>query len=410
MSLVTGIPEHKFRSRPRGRWVRLQARHLRGGGHLPRAGASSWAGPSSGPLRAAKTTSGDHPWARPYPGHRDRRDVRRKDARPARRPAHPHGPYPALLTPAIRCSGATCIPPSTSSRRTRSTARACSRTRRPPTRTGGRPARATFAIERAVDDLAAQLASTDRAPRRNWIGHDEFPYTTVCGLEYDSGNYEAATERALELLGYDGAPSRAGEPAGVGDPVQLGIGVSRTPRCAAGALPLAGREGYVAGGWERATVRMTPLGKAEVVGGTLRTARVTSRRSARSRPTPWAIRSITSRSSSTTPPPSRGARHVRLALAGRRQHRHPPRRRGPWWTRPSCWPRICSRPTPATIEFYAGTFRVKGTPSATKTIQELGLSRPSLSPPSPRTARHPPRRRPDRPETFSSPTARTFAP
>ena len=29
---------------------------------------------------------------------------------------------------------------------------------------------------------------------KNWIRHEEFPYTTVAGETYDSGNYEAATD------------------------------------------------------------------------------------------------------------------------------------------------------------------------------------------------------------------------
>ena len=39
---------------------------------------------------------------------------------------------------------------------------------------------------------------------QNWIAQEQFPFTTVCGLEYDSGNYEAATARAKELFDYDG--------------------------------------------------------------------------------------------------------------------------------------------------------------------------------------------------------------
>src|SRR5215468_2141019 len=39
--------------------------------------------------------------------------------------------------------------------------------------------------------------------KRNWISHEEFPFTTIAGLTYDSGNYEAATARAMELFGYD---------------------------------------------------------------------------------------------------------------------------------------------------------------------------------------------------------------
>ena len=70
-------------------------------------------------------------------------------------------------------------------------------------RGAGRP-EATFAIERIMDELAAELGREPLELReQNWIKHEEFPFTTVCGLEYDSGNYEAATAKAKELFGYD---------------------------------------------------------------------------------------------------------------------------------------------------------------------------------------------------------------
>ncbi len=73
-------------------------------------------------------------------------------------------------------------------------------------RGAGRP-EATYVIERIMDELANELSMDPLELRRkNWIEHDEFPYTTVCGLEYDSGDYEAATARAMELLGLRRAP------------------------------------------------------------------------------------------------------------------------------------------------------------------------------------------------------------
>jgi aerobic carbon-monoxide dehydrogenase large subunit len=55
-----------------------------------------------------------------------------------------------------------------------------------------------------MDELAAELGLDPLELReRNWISHHEFPYTTVTGLTYDSGNYEAATARATEMFGYD---------------------------------------------------------------------------------------------------------------------------------------------------------------------------------------------------------------
>ena len=62
-------------------------------------------------------------------------------------------------------------------------------------RGAGRP-EATYAIERLMDDLATAVGVDPLEIReRNWIKHEEFPFTTVAGLEYDSGNYEAATAR-----------------------------------------------------------------------------------------------------------------------------------------------------------------------------------------------------------------------
>ncbi|PJJ56999.1 carbon-monoxide dehydrogenase large subunit [Mumia flava] len=135
-------------------------------------------------------------------------------------------------------------------------------------RGAGRP-EATFAIERLMDDLAAEL---DMDPlelrRKNWIGHEEFPFTTVCGLEYDSGNYEAATAKAMELFGYDELREEQRRRRESGDRVQLGIGVSTfTEMCGLAPSRVLGSLDYGAGGWEYAQVRMLPTGNVEVVTG-----------------------------------------------------------------------------------------------------------------------------------------------
>jgi len=93
-------------------------------------------------------------------------------------------------------------------------------------RGAGRP-EATFAVERMMDELAAELSLDPLELRaRNWITHEEFPFDTVAGLTYDSGNYEAATARARELFDYDGLRREQAERRERKDPVQLGIGVS----------------------------------------------------------------------------------------------------------------------------------------------------------------------------------------
>jgi carbon-monoxide dehydrogenase large subunit len=135
-------------------------------------------------------------------------------------------------------------------------------------RGAGRP-EATFAIERMMDELAAELGVDPMAVReQNWIKHEEFPFTTVCGLTYDTGNYEAATERAKELFDYDGLRTEQARRRADGDPVQLGIGISTfTEMCGLAPSRVLGSLSYGAGGWEHAAIRMLPTGKVEVVTG-----------------------------------------------------------------------------------------------------------------------------------------------
>ncbi|WP_406829655.1 xanthine dehydrogenase family protein molybdopterin-binding subunit [Pedococcus sp. KACC 23699] len=135
-------------------------------------------------------------------------------------------------------------------------------------RGAGRP-EATFAIERLMDELAAEVGVDPLEIReKNWIKHEEFPFTSVCGLEYDSGNYEAATARAKELFDYDGLRREQQERRDRKDPVQLGIGVSTfTEMCGLAPSRVLGSLSYAAGGWEHAEVRMLPTGKVEVVTG-----------------------------------------------------------------------------------------------------------------------------------------------
>ena len=135
-------------------------------------------------------------------------------------------------------------------------------------RGAGRP-EATFAIERIMDELAVELGMDPMQLRRkNWITHEEFPFTTVCGLTYDSGNYEAATHRAMELFGYDALRMEQQQRRERGDAVQLGIGISTyTEMCGLAPSRVLGSLSYGAGGWEHAAIRMLPTGKVEVVTG-----------------------------------------------------------------------------------------------------------------------------------------------
>ncbi|TDE32939.1 xanthine dehydrogenase family protein molybdopterin-binding subunit [Actinomadura sp. 6K520] len=136
-------------------------------------------------------------------------------------------------------------------------------------RGAGRP-EATFAIERLMDELAAELGIDPiEVRRRNWIAHEEFPYDTIAGLTYDTGNYEAATDKALELFEYDKLRAEQADRRERQDPVQLGIGVSTfTEMCGLAPSRVLGSLSYGAGGWEHASVRVLPSGKIEVVTGT----------------------------------------------------------------------------------------------------------------------------------------------
>src|ERR1700722_18611565 len=135
-------------------------------------------------------------------------------------------------------------------------------------RGAGRP-EATYAIEHIMDDLAAELGMDPLELRkRNWITHEEFPFTTIATLTYDSGNYEAATAKAVELFGYDDLRKEQAARRASGDPVQLGIGISTfTEMCGLAPSRVLGALAYGAGGWEHAAVRMLPTGKVEVVTG-----------------------------------------------------------------------------------------------------------------------------------------------
>lgn len=145
-------------------------------------------------------------------------------------------------------------------------------TTRTPTdayRGAGRP-EATFAIERTMDELAVELSLDPvELRRRNWIRHEEFPYTSIAGLTYDSGNYEAATAKALELFDYDKLRAEQADRNERADTVRLGIGVSTyTEMCGIAPSRILKDLRYAAGGWEAASIRMLPTGKVEVVTGT----------------------------------------------------------------------------------------------------------------------------------------------
>ncbi|MEA2324618.1 MAG: aerobic carbon-monoxide dehydrogenase large subunit [Solirubrobacteraceae bacterium] len=93
-------------------------------------------------------------------------------------------------------------------------------------RGAGRP-EATQAIERAMDLFAAEAGLDPAEVRRtNLIPGDAFPYTTVTGARYDSGDYLRALELTLEHAGYDDLRADQRRRREDGGSRQLGIGLA----------------------------------------------------------------------------------------------------------------------------------------------------------------------------------------
>ncbi|MBK9180555.1 MAG: molybdopterin-dependent oxidoreductase [Acidimicrobiales bacterium] len=135
-------------------------------------------------------------------------------------------------------------------------------------RGAGRP-EATYAIERAMDALAARVGLDPTELRmRNFITADRFPYTAPTGLVYDSGNYEGALVRAKELAGYGELRAEQARRRAQGGTRHLGIGVSSYfEMCGLAPSRVLASLNYSAGGWESATVRILPTNKVQVVTG-----------------------------------------------------------------------------------------------------------------------------------------------
>jgi len=138
-------------------------------------------------------------------------------------------------------------------------------------RGAGRP-EASYLIERMVDRFAAEIGMDPADVRRkNFIPPDAFPYDNGLGLlPYDSGNYEAALNKALEIVGYADFRKEQEEARKQGR--YLGLGISSYVEICGIApskwMGLPG-EGWGAGLWESANVRVHLTGKVVVTTGSL---------------------------------------------------------------------------------------------------------------------------------------------
>src|SRR5438105_14442292 len=78
-----------------------------------------------------------------------------------------------------------------------------------------------------MDRIAHELGlDPAEVRRRNFIAPDSFPYRTVTGAQYDSGNYAVALDRALELADYAGWRAQQEERRAANSAKLLVIGIS----------------------------------------------------------------------------------------------------------------------------------------------------------------------------------------
>lgn len=83
---------------------------------------------------------------------------------------------------------------------------------------------ASYLIERVMNTLALRL-NLDPAEirRRNFIRPEQFPYQSPLGWTYDSGNYRATLDEALNLLSYEQMRKQQAERRARGELVGIGI-------------------------------------------------------------------------------------------------------------------------------------------------------------------------------------------
>jgi aerobic carbon-monoxide dehydrogenase large subunit len=123
-------------------------------------------------------------------------------------------------------------------------------------RGAGRP-EAAYYLERLVDCVAAEL---DKPPeeirRRNFIPPEAFPYAAPTGQKYDTGEYDKALTRALEVVRYDALRAERRQRLDRKERPLLGIGMAcYVEMCGFGPF-------------ESAMVRVEPTGTVTAFTGT----------------------------------------------------------------------------------------------------------------------------------------------
>ncbi|MEC8985093.1 MAG: xanthine dehydrogenase family protein molybdopterin-binding subunit, partial [Actinomycetota bacterium] len=124
-------------------------------------------------------------------------------------------------------------------------------------RGAGRP-EATALIERAMDQASIELGIDPlEIRRRNFIQSDQFPFDTLTGWTYDTGDYITSMEKAAEIIGYDDLREQQRQRREQGSHRALGIGVASYVEVTSGG-----------GGSEYASLEIHDDGTATMKAGT----------------------------------------------------------------------------------------------------------------------------------------------
>ena len=119
---------------------------------------------------------------------------------------------------------------------------------------------AVHAVERIVDVLAQKLKMDPAAIRlKNFIQPEQFPYQSLLGWEYDSGDYPKALKLAMKNIGYDALRREQAEKRKRGELMGIGI-CSFTEIVGAGPSKTFDILGIKM--FDSAEIRIHPTGKA----------------------------------------------------------------------------------------------------------------------------------------------------
>ncbi len=122
-----------------------------------------------------------------------------------------------------------------------------------PYRGAGRP-ESVLLIERAVDAAARQFGINPiKLRRRNFVPPEAFPYRNVLGAVYDSGDYEQALDRALDVAGWPALLRTRDKRRDNGEIVGVGLATFIEPSAGAG--------------FESGIIRVEPSGKVTAITG-----------------------------------------------------------------------------------------------------------------------------------------------